>query len=88
MSFIGWIVLGLLAGLAARLILPGRDRAGLFASTLLGIVGASVGGWLSVHLLHRAVPKHFYDPATWVSAIVGSLVLLIAYRVLRILSRR
>ncbi|WP_327066023.1 GlsB/YeaQ/YmgE family stress response membrane protein [Kitasatospora sp. NBC_01250] len=88
MGVISWIVLGLLAGAIAKLLLPGRDPGGLIITTLIGIAGSFVGGWLSVRFLHRPVAHHFYDPATWGSAIAGSLVLLIIYRLLFGNSRR
>ena len=82
MSIIGWIVLGLLAGLVAKILLPGRDPGGIIGTTLIGIVGAFLGGWLSARFLDRPVNADFYDTATWIAAIGGSLVLLIAYRLL------
>jgi len=81
-GIIGWIILGLVAGVIAKVLLPGRDPGGLIGTTLIGIAGAFIGGWLSSHFLGRPVEKHFFDLATWGSAIVGSLVLLIGYRVL------
>lgn len=82
MSIISWIVLGLLAGVIAKVLLPGRDPGGVIGTTLIGIVGAFLGGWLSARFLDRPISTDFYDGATWLSAIGGSLVLLIAYRVL------
>ena len=82
MGIIGWIILGLLAGAIAKILLPGRDPGGLIGTTLIGIAGAFVGGWLSSRFLDRPVENHFFDLYTWGSAIAGSLVLLIAYRLL------
>ncbi|WP_299535004.1 GlsB/YeaQ/YmgE family stress response membrane protein [uncultured Streptomyces sp.] len=82
MSIVGWIILGLLAGVIAKILLPGRDPGGLVGTTLIGIVGAFVGGWLSGKLLDRPISNDFFDAATWVAAIAGSLVLLIVYRLL------
>ncbi|MCX4788643.1 MULTISPECIES: GlsB/YeaQ/YmgE family stress response membrane protein [unclassified Streptomyces] len=82
MSIIGWIILGLLAGAIAKVLLPGRDPGGLVGTTLIGIVGAFLGGWISSRFLDRPISNDFYDTATWISAIGGSLVLLIAYRLL------
>ncbi|MFD4761510.1 GlsB/YeaQ/YmgE family stress response membrane protein [Streptomyces sp. NPDC058439] len=82
MSIIGWIILGLLAGAIAKILLPGRDPGGLVGTTLIGIVGAFLGGWISSRFLDRPISNDFYDTATWISAIGGSLVLLIAYRLL------
>ncbi|MFI6107296.1 GlsB/YeaQ/YmgE family stress response membrane protein [Streptomyces sp. NPDC093595] len=82
MSIISWIVLGLLAGVIAKILLPGRDPGGLIGTTLIGIAGAFVGGWLSARYLDRPITNEFYDGATWAAAIGGSLVLLIVYRIL------
>ena len=81
MGIIGWILLGLIAGAIAKFLLPGRDPGGLIGTTLTGIVGSFLGGWLSARFLHRPVQHNFYDSATWVSAIAGALVLLILYRI-------
>ncbi|MFI7011672.1 GlsB/YeaQ/YmgE family stress response membrane protein [Streptomyces sp. NPDC050145] len=81
MGIIGWIVLGLLAGLAAKILLPGRDPGGLVGTTLIGVAGSFIGGWISARWLDRPISTQFFDTATWVSAIGGALVLLIAYRI-------
>lgn len=80
MSIVSWIILGLVAGVIAKVLLPGRDPGGLVGTTLIGVVGAFLGGWISTRFLDRPISKDFFDPATWVAAIGGSLVLLIAYR--------
>ncbi|MFE7774334.1 GlsB/YeaQ/YmgE family stress response membrane protein [Streptomyces sp. NPDC057445] len=82
MSIVSWIILGLLAGVIAKILLPGRDPGGLIGTTLIGVAGAFIGGWISSRWLDRPITKEFYDGATWVSAIGGALVLLIAYRIL------
>ncbi|MFE5482050.1 GlsB/YeaQ/YmgE family stress response membrane protein [Streptomyces sp. NBC_01353] len=82
MNVISWIVLGLLAGVVAKILLPGRDPGGLIGTTLIGIAGAFIGGWISSTFLDRPIATGFYDTATWLSAVGGSLVLLIGYRIL------
>lgn len=88
MTIVGWIVLGLLAGAVAKLLLPGRDPGGLIGTTLIGVAGAFVGGWLSATFLDRPIDRGFFDAATWGAAIAGSLALLIVYRILFGHSRR
>lgn len=80
-GLLSWLILGLIAGTIAKVILPGRDPGGLFGTILIGIAGAFIGGWLSSTFLDRSVEHDFVDPALWVSAIAGSLVLLIGYRI-------
>jgi uncharacterized membrane protein YeaQ/YmgE (transglycosylase-associated protein family) len=81
MGIISWIILGLLAGAIAKFLLPGRDPGGLIGTTVIGIIGAFLGGWISATFLHHPVNKQFFDGALWVSAIGGALVLLIIYRI-------
>ncbi|WP_255955169.1 GlsB/YeaQ/YmgE family stress response membrane protein [Streptomyces odontomachi] len=81
MGFISWIILGLFAGAIAKLLLPGRDPGGLVGTTIIGIVGAFLGGWISSTFLDTDVKKSFFNGPTWLSAIGGSLVLLIIYRI-------
>jgi uncharacterized membrane protein YeaQ/YmgE (transglycosylase-associated protein family) len=80
MGIVAWLILGLLAGAVAKAVLPGRDPGGIVGTTVIGVVGAFLGGWLSSHFLDRPIDRSFFDAATWVSAIAGALVLLIAYR--------
>ncbi|MFF2501979.1 GlsB/YeaQ/YmgE family stress response membrane protein [Streptomyces sp. NPDC058067] len=82
MGIISWIILGLIAGVIAKVLLPGRDPGGLIGTTLIGVAGAFVGGWISSHFLHRPVANSFFDLTTWIAAVGGSLVLLIGYRLL------
>lgn len=81
MHIVSWLVLGLITGAIAKFLLPGRDPGGMVITTLIGVAGAFVGGWLSTRFLHRHVAEHPYDPATWIAAVAGALVLLIAYRI-------
>ncbi|MGW7414619.1 GlsB/YeaQ/YmgE family stress response membrane protein [Streptomyces sp. NPDC054863] len=82
MSILSWIVLGLIAGVIAKILLPGRDPGGLIGTTLIGIAGAFIGGWISTRFLDREIANQFFDGPTWLAAIGGSLVLLVAYRIL------
>jgi uncharacterized membrane protein YeaQ/YmgE (transglycosylase-associated protein family) len=78
MGVIGWIVFGLVVGVVAKFLMPGRDPGGFFVTILLGIVGAIVGGFLG-----RAVGWYGPgDPVGFVMAVLGAIALLVAYRLI------
>ena len=79
MGIIGWIVLGLFAGVIAKLIMPGDDPGGIIVTTLIGIAGALVGGFIA-SALDIGDLDEFFDLGTWLIAIAGSLLLLGIYR--------
>jgi uncharacterized membrane protein YeaQ/YmgE (transglycosylase-associated protein family) len=75
----GTIVIGFLAGLAAKFIMPGRDPGGIIVTTLLGIGGALLARWAGQLLgIYTAD-----DVAGFVAAVVGAIVILILYRMVR-----
>jgi uncharacterized membrane protein YeaQ/YmgE (transglycosylase-associated protein family) len=75
-SIIAWIVLGLLAGLTAKALMPGGERLGLILTTLLGIAGALVGGFIATALDLGDPIDEFFDLSTWIAAIAGALLIL------------
>lgn len=79
MSVIGWIVLGLIAGVIAKSLLGGRAKHGVIVTILIGIAGALVGGWAASELFDIKATGGFFDLSTWLIAIVGSVVLLGIY---------
>jgi len=78
MGLLLWIVLGLIAGAAAKIIMPGRDPGGIIITILLGIGGAVLGGMLSTALGFGAMTG--FDIRSLVVAIGGAVLLLIGYR--------
>jgi uncharacterized membrane protein YeaQ/YmgE (transglycosylase-associated protein family) len=87
LSIIGWIVFGLIAGVIAKAIMPGRDPGGAIVTILLGIAGAIVGGFVGRALFgYGRGPEGVSEPGTIMSmvlAVVGAIVLLAAYRLIR-----
>jgi uncharacterized membrane protein YeaQ/YmgE (transglycosylase-associated protein family) len=79
-GIIAFIILGLLAGLIAKAILPGEDPGGVIVTTIIGIVGALLGGFLAGALFDADPLDEFFDISTWLTAIVGSIILLVIYR--------
>ena len=79
MGILGWILLGLVAGLIAKAIMPGGERIGIILTTLLGIGGALLGGFLALALGLGDPIDEFFDVSTWFAAIVGALIILVAW---------
>ena len=76
MGIIAWIVLGLVAGLLANMLIPGKRSQGLILTCVIGIVGALGGGWAATELFHVHTLHGFFNLSTWLTAIAGSAVLL------------
>jgi uncharacterized membrane protein YeaQ/YmgE (transglycosylase-associated protein family) len=84
MNVIVWIIFGLVVGLVAKIVMPGRDPGGFIVTILLGIAGALVGGFLGRALgLYREG-----DTVGFIMAVLGALVLLVLYRVVGRRARR
>ena len=76
MTVIGWILFGLVVGIVAKFLTPGRDPGGFILTILLGVAGALLGGYLGRTL-------GFYGPnqaAGFVMSVLGAIVLLLLYR--------
>jgi uncharacterized membrane protein YeaQ/YmgE (transglycosylase-associated protein family) len=82
MGIIAFIILGLLAGALAKAILPGDDPGGFIVTALIGIAGAIIGGFLAALIFDAHPLDEFFDISTWLTAIVGSIILLLIYRAL------
>jgi uncharacterized membrane protein YeaQ/YmgE (transglycosylase-associated protein family) len=83
LGIIGWIVLGLLAGLIAKAIMPGEERGGFLITMLLGIGGALLGGFLATAFGLGDPVDEFFDLSTWAAAILGALLILFAWKTIR-----
>lgn len=77
MGILSWIVLGLIAGFLAKWIMPGRDGGGFIMTTVLGIAGAFVGGWLGAFVGLGTTGE--FSLGSLGTAVVGALVLLFLY---------
>jgi uncharacterized membrane protein YeaQ/YmgE (transglycosylase-associated protein family) len=82
MGIIAFIILGLLAGSIAKAIMPGSDPGGIIVTTLIGVAGALLGGFLAAALFNAHPLDEFFDLSTWATAIVGSIILLAVYRLI------
>jgi uncharacterized membrane protein YeaQ/YmgE (transglycosylase-associated protein family) len=78
MGILSWILFGLVIGIIAKLLMPGRDPGGFIVTILLGIAGALLGGFVG-----RAMG--FYgegESAGWLMSILGAIILLALYRMM------
>jgi uncharacterized membrane protein YeaQ/YmgE (transglycosylase-associated protein family) len=82
MGIIAWIILGLVAGLLANMLIPGKRSQGLILTCLIGIAGALGGGWVATKLFHVHTLHGFFNLSTWITAIVGAAVLLLVFHLL------
>ena len=78
MGIIAWIVLGAIAGFIAE-HLTGR-RTGFFLATIVGIIGALLGGFLAKAIFHVQTLNTFFNLSTWITAIVGAVILFLVLR--------
>lgn len=81
MGIISWIILGLVVGVIAKFLMPGKDPGGIFITILLGVAGAVGGGYISSRLGFGQVAG--FDLRSLIIAVCGSLILLIIYRVIK-----
>jgi uncharacterized membrane protein YeaQ/YmgE (transglycosylase-associated protein family) len=81
MSFIWWLIIGLIAGALARLIMPGRDPMGIIATILLGIVGSVIGGLVSWAIWGNDNGR--FQPAGLLLSILGAIIVLWIWRMTR-----
>ena len=80
MGIIAFIILGLIAGWIAKAILPGDDPGGFIITAIIGVIGAILGGFLAGALFNADPMDEFFDISSWLTAIVGAIILLAIYR--------
>lgn len=83
LSFIWWLIIGLIAGALARLIMPGRDAMGIIATMLLGIVGSVLGGLVSWAIWGADTEGTGFRPAGLLLSILGAILVLWIWRMMR-----
>ena len=81
LSFIAWLIVGLIAGALARLIMPGRDSMGIVMTIILGIVGSFVGGLVSWAIWGSNNGR--FQPAGLLLSILGAIIVLWIWRMMR-----
>ncbi|HEY2297200.1 MAG TPA: GlsB/YeaQ/YmgE family stress response membrane protein [Jatrophihabitans sp.] len=79
-TIIVMLIVGLIAGALARLLVPGKDPMGIFATILLGLVGSFVGGFLGWALFHHDAKQGALQPSGLLGSIIGAIIALLIYR--------
>ena len=82
------LVIGIVAGFVARLLVPGRDSMGFFATVLLGIVGSFIGGFLGYVLFGKDLNEGALQMSGIIGSIIGAVIALLIYRALTRSHRR
>lgn len=77
-GFFGWIIIGALAGIIAKAIMPGRDPGGCIVTILLGVGGALLAGFLS----HQLGWDRGNTGAGFIAAVIGAIIILFIYRLI------
>ncbi|MDC9589033.1 GlsB/YeaQ/YmgE family stress response membrane protein [Xenorhabdus sp. XENO-10] len=77
MGILSWIILGLLAGVLAKWIMPGNNSSGIIMTMILGIVGAVVGGYISTFFGMGKVDG--FNFGSFIIAVVGAMIVLFVY---------
>ena len=78
------IIVGFVAGAIARLLMPGRDPIGCLGTSLLGIVGSFVGGFLQNLIQRHTLNVHSFHPVGIIGSIIGALVVLLLLRIFHV----
>ncbi|MGH9881107.1 MAG: GlsB/YeaQ/YmgE family stress response membrane protein [Pyrinomonadaceae bacterium] len=81
LSFIWWLIIGLVAGGLARLIMPGKDTMGWLATLLLGVAGSIIGGLVSWGIW--GVENEGFRPAGLLLSLIGAILLLWVWRMVK-----
>jgi uncharacterized membrane protein YeaQ/YmgE (transglycosylase-associated protein family) len=81
MGLLVWVIFGLLAGIVAKLIMPGKDPGGFILTVIIGIAGAMIGGFISTRLGFGDISG--FDIRSFAIAVLGALLLLFIYHRVR-----
>jgi uncharacterized membrane protein YeaQ/YmgE (transglycosylase-associated protein family) len=81
MGILSWIIMGLIVGVVAKFVMPGKDPGGMIVTIILGIAGAFVGGFISSNLGFGSVSG--FNVRSLLIAVLGAVLLLVIYRAVK-----
>lgn len=76
MSFFAFLILGLIAGVIARIVIPGKQPGGFWLTLLLGVLGAMLGGWLG-GLIFNVSMDEFWSWQSWLFSVIGAIIVIL-----------
>jgi uncharacterized membrane protein YeaQ/YmgE (transglycosylase-associated protein family) len=85
---ISMFVIGIIAGFLARLLVPGRDPMGFWATVLLGVIGSFIGGFLGYVLFGKDLDEGAIQASGIIGSVIGAVIALLIYRAMTRRSRR
>ena len=76
MGFFAFLILGLIAGVIARIVIPGKQPGGFWLTLLLGVLGAMLGGWLG-GLIFNVNMDAFWSWQSWLFSVIGAIIVIL-----------
>jgi uncharacterized membrane protein YeaQ/YmgE (transglycosylase-associated protein family) len=77
------LIVGLVVGIVAKFLMPGKDPGGFIITAILGVAGMFLGGWLGSVVLGTTPPGAEVQPAGFIGGVIGALILLAIYRLVK-----
>ncbi|MFD2027223.1 GlsB/YeaQ/YmgE family stress response membrane protein [Promicromonospora aerolata] len=77
MGFWAFLILGLIAGVIARIVIPGKQPGGFWLTLLLGVLGAMLGGWLGGLIFNVDLMENFWSWSAWLTSVVGAIIVIL-----------
>jgi uncharacterized membrane protein YeaQ/YmgE (transglycosylase-associated protein family) len=83
MSWLWMLIVGLVVGIVAKFLMPGKDPGGFIITAILGVAGMFLGGWLGSMVFGTTPPGGEVQPAGFIGGVIGALILLAIYRLVK-----
>jgi uncharacterized membrane protein YeaQ/YmgE (transglycosylase-associated protein family) len=77
MGWLAFLLLGLIAGVIARIVIPGKQPGGFWVTLLLGVLGAFLGGWIGSALFEVNAMEEFWSWESWLFSVIGALIVIL-----------